>query len=404
MEFVCRVGTPSGAVLESVFEAEDEKALRRDLERRGYHLFELRRRGRLRSLGLSGLGRERRRVPLQDLILFNRELAALLRSGLPLLQSLDLLAERQKGELGDLLEQVRERVKGGEAFSDVIGSFADAFPPLYAPTLQAGERSGDLETVIRRFVRYQQLVRETRRKIVSSLIYPVVLIGLSFALIGVMTVYVLPRFQEFFEGLETELPLLTRVMMQLSSFVRDRGLLLLAAVATLAVVFFQWRRSPHGRIAIDGWKLRLPVIGGIVESLSVSEFCRSLGTLLAGGIPIVPALESAVGAVGNAWVSSRLQPLPDEVRQGRSLADCLEETGVASDLVVSMTRVGESTGALDAMLQDVSDFLDEQVETRMERLLSLLEPLMLIVMGLLVTLILTSVYLPLYSLLGRVNA
>lgn len=404
MEFLCRVGTPSGAVLESVFEAENEKALRRDLERRGYHLFELRRRGRLRRLGLSGLGRERRQVPLQELILFNRELAALLRSGLPLLQSLDLLAARQKGELGDLLEQVRERVKGGEAFSEVIGSLGDAFPPLYAPTLEAGERSGELEKVIRRFVRYQQLIRETRRKITSSLIYPLVLIGLSFALIGVMTVYVLPRFQDFFEGLEGELPLLTRAMMQLSSFVRDRGLLFLAVAAVLTVVFLQWRSTPRGKVAVDGWKLRVPVVGGIVQSLSVSEFCRSLGTLLAGGIPIVPALESAVGAVGNAWVGSRLRPLPDDVRQGRSLADSLETTGVASDLVVSMARVGESTGALDTMLQDVSDFLDEQVETRMERLLSLLEPLMLIVMGLLVALILTSVYLPLYSLLGRINA
>jgi type IV pilus assembly protein PilC len=378
--------------------------LRRDLEGRGYHLFALQRRGRLRALGLSGLGRNRRKVPLQDLILFNRELAALLRSGLPLMQSLDLLGDRQKGELGEVLVQIRERVKGGEAFSDVVGSFSDAFPPLYAPTLQAGERSGDLEKVIRRFIRYQQLVRETRRKIVSSLVYPLVLIGLSFALIGIMTVFVLPKFQDFFEGLDTGLPLLTRAMMQISSFVRDRGLLVAAAVTLVAVLFLQWRSTVRGRITFDGWKLKVPVAGDIVASLSVSEFSRSLSTLLAGGIPIVPALESAVGAVGNAWVRNRLQPLPDQVRQGRPLADTLEETGVASDLVVSMTRVGESTGALDAMLHDVSDFLDEQVETRMERLLSLLEPLMLVIMGLLVTLILTSVYLPLYSLLGRVNA
>ncbi|MEZ5333298.1 MAG: type II secretion system F family protein [Thermoanaerobaculia bacterium] len=403
VQFVCRVGTPGGKVLESVFEAEDEKSLRRDLETRGYHLFELRRRGRLRSLGLSGLGRERSSVPLQELILFNRELAALLRSGLPLVQALDLLVVRQKGELGKLLGQILERVRGGESFSQVVLSYSDAFPPLYAPTLQAGERSGELEKVLRRFIRYQQLVRETRRKIVSSLIYPAVLIGLSFALIAVMTIYVLPKFQDFFSGLDAELPLLTRMMMQTSSFVRDRGLLVAACVAALLIVFFQWRRTVRGRIAFDGLKLKLPVLGGVVESLSISEFSRSLGTLLAGGIPIVPALESAVGAVGNAWVRHRLQSLPGEVRQGRPLAECLEETGVASDLVVSMTRVGESTGALDAMLEDVSTFLDEQVESRMERLLSLLEPLMLIFMGLLVTLILSAVYLPLYSLLGRVN-
>lgn len=401
MQFACRVGTPEGKVLESLFEAQDEGALRRDLEGRGYHVFEVRRRG-LAGLRLPGLGGGRRRVPIGDLIVFNQELAALLRSGLPLLQSLDLLVGRQReANFKEILEQLRDRVRSGESLSAAVAGFGELFPALYAPSLQAGERSGELEQVIRRFLRYQRLVKDARKRIVSALVYPSVLIGLSVALIAVMTAYVLPKFRDFFSGLDAELPLLTRTLMAVSGFVQRNGVMLLLLAALAALFFYQWVRTRSGRLAIDRWKVALPVVGTIVLDLSLSEFSRSLSTLLGGGIPILPALESAVGAVGNVWVRERLAGVPGEVRQGRALADTLQETKVAPSLLVDMVKVGESTGSLDVMLSDVSDFLDEEVETRMGRLLSLLEPAMLIAMGLLVTMLLVAVYLPLYSLLGR---
>jgi type IV pilus assembly protein PilC len=402
VQFVCRVGTPEGKVLESLFEAQDERALRRDLEGRGYHVFAVRRRGLLAGLRLPVLGGARQRVPAAELQVFNQELAALLRSGLPLLQSLDLLVSRQRDRnFKEVLTQIRERVKSGEALSAAVTGFGDVFPALYAPTLQAGERSGELEQVIRRFLRYQRLVRETRKKVVSALVYPSVLIGLSAALIAVVTTYVLPKFRDFFGGLNADLPLLTRAVMAISGVVQANGWLILLSAVLGALLGSQWVRTRAGRMALDRWRIALPLAGPIALDLSLSEFCRSLSTLLAGGIPILAALESSVGAVANTWVRQRLAAVPGDVRQGRALADALQETGIASSLLVDMVKVGETTGSLDVMLSDVSDFLDEEVETRMGRLLSLLEPMMLITMGLLVTLLLVAVYLPLYSLIGK---
>jgi type IV pilus assembly protein PilC len=402
MQFLCRVGTPEGRVLESLFEAPDERALRRELEGRGYHVFEVRRRGLAASLRLPVLGGARARVPAKELLVFNQELAALLRSGLPLLQSLDLLVARQRDRgFKEVLGQLRDRVRGGESLSGAVAGFGDVFPALYAPTLQAGERSGELEQVIRRFLRYQRLVREARRKIVSSLVYPCVLIGLSACLIAVVTTYVLPKFRDFFGGLNADLPWITRGVMALSGFVQANGWAILLLAILGGLVASQWVRTRSGRLALDRWKVRAPLGGPIAMDLALSEFSRSLSTLLAGGIPILPALDSALSAVANTWVRARLAGVPDEVRQGRALADALQDTGIASSLLVDMVKVGESTGSLDAMLSDVSDFLDEEVETRMGRLLSLLEPLMLIAMGLLVTLLLVAVYLPLYGLLGN---
>jgi type IV pilus assembly protein PilC len=404
MQFVCRVGTSGGRVLEDVFEAADEAALRQQLTQRGYHVFDVRRRGPVGRLRLPGRSRAATRIGFRELTIFNQELAALLRSGLPMLQALDLMLERQKDPVfRSTLSEVRDRVKSGEDLSSAIAAFGDMFPPLYAATLKAGERSGEMEQVIRRFIRYLQLVTETRKRIVSALVYPAALVGLSVALIGVMTIWVMPRFTDFFSSLRVDLPLLTRITMGLSLFVKEHILLLLVVVVALTLVVLNMSRTEAGRKAISRAQLRVPLLGPVFHRLALSEFCRSLATLLAGGIPIVSGLEVAVGAVSNSYFRQRLEPMIDSVREGQSLARSLEETGVGSDIVIDMVEVGEATGSLDTMLSDVSDFLDEEVETSLQRLLSLLEPVMLVLMGIIVATLLISVYLPLFSLLGQVQ-
>ena len=404
MQFVCRVGTSDGRVLEDLFEAADEATLRHQLTQRGYHIFDVRRRGPAGKLRLPSRARAATRIGFRDLTIFNQELAALLRSGLPMLQALDLMLGRQRDPVfRSTLSEVRDRVKSGEDLSAAIASFGDMFPPLYAATLKAGERSGEMEQVIRRFIRYLQLVTETRKKIVSALVYPAALVGLSVALIGVMTIWVMPRFTDFFSNLRVDLPLLTRITMGLSLFVKENFFILLAVVVVLALVLLNMSRTEAGRNAISRTQLRVPLLGGVFHRLALSEFCRSLATLLAGGIPIVAGLEVAVGAVSNAYFRQRLEPMIDSVREGKSLATSLEETGVGSDIVIDMVEVGEATGSLDTMLSDVSDFLDEEVETSLQRILSLLEPVMLILMGIIVATLLISVYLPLFSLLGQVQ-
>ncbi len=403
-QFICRLGTPEGRVLEEVHEAHDEGALREDLEKRGYHLFEVRQRGLLSQLRLPALWRGRGKIPMRTLLIFNQELAALLRSGLPVLQALGLTLERQRDPLfHSVLSQVRDRVKGGEELSAAFESFGELFPPLYSPTLRAGERSGDMERVIRRFIRYQKLLMETRKRVVSALIYPATLIGLSVSLIAVMTVYVLPKFTDFFSALEVELPILTRVTMGVSVFVRNHLWVLLTVLVVTVLAGVQFGRTDLGRTVIARLKLRVPFLGPIFHRMALSEFSRSLATLLAGGIPLVSSLEVAIQAVGNRYVRDGLEPILQGVREGKALAGSLEETGVASEIVVDMVKVGEDTGSLDSMLADVSDFLDEEVETRMERVLSLLEPVMMMLMGIIVATLLVSVYLPIFSLLGQAN-
>ena len=404
MQFVCKLGTPEGQVIEEVVEANSEAVLKQDLASQGYHLFEIRRKGLAGSLRLPNLAKRSQRISPRDLMIFNQELAALLRSGLPMLQALELMLGRQRNPVfKQILTQVRDQVRSGEDLSAAIAGFGDRFPGLYAATLRAGERSGEMEEVIRRFVRYLGLVLETRKRVVSALVYPAALVGLSICLIGIMTVFVLPNFTEFFSSLSVDLPLVTKVTMGFSLFVKEHLLAIMIVLVVGGFLLWRYAQSESGRRALARWVLRIPFLGPMFHRMALSEFCRSLATLLSGGIPLVSSMEVAVNAISNQHLRTMLQPTIDKVRQGEALAMTLEATGAAPDILVDMVEVGEATGSLDSMLSDVSDFLDEEVETQLQRVLSLLEPVMLILMGLIIATLLVSVYLPLFSLLGSVQ-
>lgn len=400
MQFVCRVGTPEGRVLEQVFEASDEIALRGEIDKRGYHLFEMRRRG-LPRVGLPALRGRRKRIKDVDFLVFNQELAALLKAGLPLLQTLDLMLERQREpHFRSLLADVRDRVKSGEDLSEAFGVHVDQIPRLYPSSLKAGERSGELEGVIRRFVRYMKLVLEARKRVVSALVYPAVLVGLSAAMIAVMMIFVVPKFMGFFAELDAELPLITRITLGLSGFASRNWGLILAALVVGWMALRWWGATEGGRVAIDRWKLAVPFLGPVLHRFALSEFTRALATLLSGGIPLVPAFEIAAAGVGNASIRRRIEPNIQMVREGKPFHAALESSGVFTDMSIDMVKVGEATGSLDEMLGSVAEFLDDQVETRMQRILSLIEPLMLVLMGVIIAVLLVSIYLPLFNALG----
>ncbi len=404
MEFVCHVGTADGQVRRETRSAPDEQALRAELDREGLHLLgvERSRTGRLRATW-RGFGR--RRIPLPDLLVFNQELAALLKAGLPLLQGLQMLASRQRhAGFRALLEQVRERVKSGIELSEAFAEHGDVLPPLYASSLKAGERTGELEAVIRRFVRYLRLLLESRKKVYSALVYPAFLLTVSAVMLAVMALFVLPNFEKFYQDMDLqELPRLTQVTMGVSRFLRDQAVTLAVALAAGLVLLRRWGATTAGRLAIDRAKLRLPVLGPVFHRFALSEYCRSLSTLLAGGLPLVPALEISTRSIGNAWIRGSLEPSIPRVREGQALHSALGESGTVPALVLDMVEVGEATGSLDQMLANVSDFFDEEIETRMQRFLSLIEPIMLIVVGGLVAILLASVYLPIFSALGKVR-
>jgi type IV pilus assembly protein PilC len=403
MQFQCRVGTPEGRVLEQTFVASDEPALMTELGKLGYHVFEVRRRGLPRKLGVAGLlGRRRKPIPLQEFMVWNRELAALLKAGLPLLQALDLMLERMANQhFKAVLTDIRDRVKSGQDLSEAFAEHGELFPRLFPSTLKAGEKSGELEQVIRRFIRYLKLVMDARRRVISALIYPLVLICLSIVMISVMMVYVVPKITLFFENLEVQLPLMTRLLIAVSSFAHHNVVWLLLGGLAAAAAFRAWGRTDGGRLALDRAKLKVPFLGPVLHRFAITEFCRSLATLLAGGIPLVPALEIATGAVGNLEVRRAIEPQIQLVREGKPFHEALERSGVFVEMSIDMIKVGEATGSLDEMLTSVADFLDEQIEGRMARILTLIEPLMLVFMGIIVASILVAIYLPLVSALGQ---
>ncbi len=410
MEYVCRLGTPEGRVVEQRHDAVDESALRRELEHRGFHVFEIRRRGLDLARLLPGLSRGRRRVAPRRFLIFNQELAALLRSGLPLLQALDLMLERMEDDaFRPLLGEIRDRVKSGADLSDAFAAYGDVFPRLYAPTLKAGERSGELEAVVRRFIRYQRLMLDARRRAVSALVYPAVLIGLSIAMILVLTFFVVPKFSAFFEGMDNELPLVTRIVLGVAGFTSRQVVLVpnwvwLAVAAVAGVLTLRaWSRTARGAEALDRAKLKLPLLGEVLHRFSLSEFCRALGTLITGGMPLVPALEIATAAIGNASIRAALAPRIQMVREGKPFHAMLDDSGAFPAMAIDMIKVGEATGSLDEMLGNVSDLFDEQAETRLQRILTLVEPVMLVFMGLIIGLLLVSIYLPLFRALGTVS-
>ncbi|HXO30064.1 MAG TPA: type II secretion system F family protein [Thermoanaerobaculia bacterium] len=403
MQFYCRVGTPEGRVLEQTFVASDEPALLTELAKLGYHVFEVRRRGMPRKLGAAGIfGRHRKPIPVQEFMVWNRELAVLLKAGLPLLQALDLMLERMENQhFKAVLTDIRDRVKSGQDLSEAFEEHAELFPRLFPSTLKAGEKSGELEQVIRRFIRYLKLVMDARRRVITALVYPAVLICLSITMISVMMVYVVPKITVFFENLEVELPLMTRMLIAVSGFAHRNVVWLALGVLGGVVAFRAWRRTEPGRLWLDRAKLKLPFIGPVLHRFALTELCRSLATLLSGGIPLVPALEIATDAVGNVQVRQAIAPQIQLVREGKPFHEALERSGVFLEMSIDMIKVGEATGSLDEMLTSVADFMDEQIETRMGRILTLIEPLMLVFMGIIVAMILVAIYLPLVSALGQ---
>jgi len=381
--------------------AASAEALRRELEGEGFHIFVIS--GSHARLRIPFL-RRRDKVSGQEFLLFNTQLATLLRAGLPLAQSLDLLRHQQSNlHFKALLDKIYQQVTTGVSLSDAFLSLGDIFPRLYSNSLRAGERSGELEAVLVRYVQYQRLVEAVRRKIISALTYPAVLVVLAAALVVVLMTYVIPSFSDFYVQFGSELPLPTRIVMTAAQFARDNLIVIVLAVAAIGWGLHVWTGSPTGRRIVDRWKLRIPVLGRLTHLFALSQFSRSMSMLLGGGTPMVPALETAATSISNAHVSELFLGCVHQVQEGRPLSDSIEDTGLASDLALAMMRVGESTGALPEMLSHTSEFYDEEIEFALNRMVTLFEPAILVVMGVIVAGLLLAVYYPLLTLVTKMQ-
>jgi len=399
MEWVCKVGTPSGEVQERIFTATDEKSLRSELERQGYYLFSVR-----RELGVRDWGLRRRRVRPAVLLIFGQELAALLKAGLPLLQSLEVTLERQADPVfRRSLSSVRDKVRSGSSLSDAFHAEGELYPPMFSASLVAGERSGSLETVLRRFVQYLRLNQALKKKAIAASVYPLILLTLMGGLVAILLVWVIPEFQDFYEGLNTELPLPTQLLMTVAGAIRDHLFWLVVGVLGVFGTLWLWLGQESSWHVVDRLLLRVPYIGQLMRMYATSQLARTLSTLLAGGLPLLNALEVAAASVGNRAVAVAVAEATPQIREGKSLTVALESSGVLEPLSLEMIRVGEQTGALGEMLSSVAEFYDEELDTRMATALALAEPIMLVVLALLVAGMLLAFYLPMFQAISAIQ-
>lgn len=400
MQFRCKVATAAGQVTQATYAAESEHALRHDLEGKG--LFVL----ALQPVGGVGVGRfslrwpSRKKISSAEFLIFNQEMATLLRAGLPLVQSLDILRRRvQNPTLKAVLDDVYDRVRSGSALSDAFEVQGGMFTGIYHASLMAGEKSGSLETVLRRYVAHMKVLASVRSRLVSALIYPIVLLSLSAVVVALIVFKVVPEFAAFYAGFgSAQLPASTQMIVAFSTGIVDYVWLWLAAALVVFIGGGVWVRQPGQRRRLDSVMLRLPWFGPLSRKFSTAQVARTISTLLAGGIPLVNALDIASKSVGNRAVASDLDIVAKEVREGASLHESLTRRGTFPDVAVEMVEVGESTGALAEMLNSIADFYDEENDTSLTRFSNLVQPLLLVVMGIVIAGLLLSLYMPLFQL------
>ena len=373
-EYLCRLADPSGRVVNASYNSVSESELRRRLEDQGFFVYSVREKGRSLST-LLPLSAGRRKIRSREFVIFNQQFLALIQAGLPILKSLELLTQREKDEqFRTILLDISERVKGGALLSEAFEA-QGMFPRVYTASLFAGEKSGGLEEVLARFIQYQKTVNATRNKIKTALTYPSILAVLLVVLVSFLLAEVVPRFAQFYAGMDAALPAMTVLLVDISQAIRGHLIAGMLVAGALLVILTMWARSIQGRTHIDRLKLKLPVIGEVWSKFLFAQLSRTLSTLLSGGTPLVGSLEIVADSTGNRVVTQALNRAVVAVREGQSLSRSLEPSGVVPEVAIEMIEVGESSGNLSEMLGHVADFYDEEVNTRLNQLFTYIEPI-----------------------------
>ncbi|HEX6189330.1 MAG TPA: type II secretion system F family protein [Pyrinomonadaceae bacterium] len=396
-EFVCRLGTPAGEIITRTIEASAVHEARARLEREGFKVFNItppKVEGATSFTKISG-GSGRAKVKANDFLLFNQQLAALLRAGIPILQAISMLRRRATSvRLRAVLEAVEDAIRGGAALSQAFAAQGAIFPRIYTASILAGERSGALDEVLSRYVTYMRRSVALRRKIRGALAYPLFLLLASLSMVVFLVVYVVPKMSDLFAGFGGKLPLVTQIVLTLSGWLTGNIFWLAPLLIVSAVGLGIWSRTLGGRLTIDRLKLKIPIAGKLLVQLSVAQAARSLATLLAGGITLVESWEIAAESITNLELRRRSSAILPMIREGQSFTESLESAGWLPALAIDMIGIGERSGSLREMLDEVATFYDAEGEVKLEQLTTTLEPAILVVMGGIVVVILLAIYLP----------
>ena len=400
--FKCKLGDETGKIVEKEIEASDINSLKERLERDGWLLFGLsEKRISLPSLiRMPGTGR----VKPSSFIIFNQELVSLLKAGLPLLASLDTLAEKEENRyFQELLMRVAEGVKNGSPLSEALDGDPRVFNKLYISSIKAGEKSGELCNNISRYISYAKRVEELKGKFASASIYPLILLSVAAIVILFLILYVVPSFSQVFVDSGTTLPVPTRILIALTNIITSNILIIAPLILMSYPFFLMLQKKPAVGRWLDIMKLKIPWLGETLKKYSIAKFCRTLATLLKSGEPLVTAIALSAGTLDNVHLEKNIVLASEKVKEGGTLANALEETGLVPSTALKMIMVGESSGALDEMFENVAELFEEEVDRRLNLVTTAIEPILMLLMGLVIAFIVVAMYLPIFNLAGAVR-
>ncbi len=396
-EFLLKYADARGEVHRETAQGASAEELRERFTDQGYLVYSVRPKGGIVALSPT-LSSRKQKLNMERFLIFNQQFVTLVRAGLPILKGLDLLADRLTDpKLGGFIRAVRDDVKNGALLSDAFRA-QGVFPPIYVTSVMAGEKSGSLAEVLDRYIAYQKLSQTMRKKLLVSLIYPAVLFSLVIILVVFLVTYVVPNFAQLYRSMDAKLPYMTELLIAIGTTARSYILVGFAGLVAAVFAVRAWSRRETAQIRLDKIKMATPALGDIWVKYQVAQFARILGTLLIGGIPLVQALDTAAQSLNSRLLRQALGKAQKQVKEGQALSAGLATTKMVPPLAIDMIEVGESTGALPAMLGSVAEFYEEDVNTKMAASLALIEPIIMIVMGIFVAFVLVSLYLPIFSL------
>jgi type IV pilus assembly protein PilC len=395
-QYVCKVGDASGRIFQQLETAQSEGEVRQKLLDRGFLVLSVKNDFNLAAA--FGSARRQKKLNIGDFLIFNQQFNTLIKAGLPILKSLDLLAERAAAiSLRPILNDVRQRVRDGALLSEALTA-QGSFPPVYVTAIGAGERSGNLSGVIDQYISYLRVSTGFRKALGTALIYPSILVVAVILILSYLVTFAMPKFAQLYQDLDIKLPAITQFMLDIAGPIRSYFVMFVGAALLIGAGIWLWTRSDAGALTIDKLKPKFPVLGDIWLKAQIAQFVRTLSTLLSGGTPLVAALETSAQAIDSKLISSSVRKSAERVREGKTLNESLAETRLIPGLALEMIEVGEASGALAQMLTSVAEFYEEEVATRLQRTLIWVSPAILVVMAVVIGFILISLYLPLFSL------
>jgi type IV pilus assembly protein PilC len=402
-KFSWEARTKAGAVQKGVMEAQSADAVEAQLKKFGFVGIAIKEQGKGAAFKLPSFGGGGK-VDTKDLVVFTRQFATMIDSGLPLVQCLDILSSQQENKtLKETLLKVKESVEGGATFADSLAKHPKVFDDLYVNLVAAGEVGGILDTILNRLAAYIEKAMKLKKRVKGAMVYPTTIMAIAVIVVGVILVFVIPTFAKMFADFGGELPGPTKAVIALSNFLKNYILVMIAGCWGLSFAFKKYYATPKGRKTVDALALKAPVAGPLIRKVSVAKFTRTLGTMLSSGVPIMDGLEIVAKTSGNKIVEEAIYKVRQSISEGKTIAEPLQDSGIFPAMVVSMIAVGEATGAMDTMLNKIADFYDDEVDDAVNNLTAMMEPLLMVFLGTTVGGLVIAMYLPIFKLAGAVG-